>query len=244
MADCGEDYAAPAEIVGPARNSLSAQVFTFVDVSQAIDILTPQEDVLRIFVIRDEMLFVVHYEILDATRDWVFLIHDRHLERAQGWMIDVRPTHHLPIVLGRKRNVAAVVQGVQRTPSLHEASDGCTLVLGDPGLGLLLRPVSVIFKHVRVFVVVGLEISIGPDHSIAQNHKQAVGRQQARGYLIVVDGVIDPQIQLSENSVQGNANIVGVVITVADEGKNTRTAVIGGEGTAAFSGIQENSSRC
>jgi hypothetical protein len=52
MADCGEDYAALAEIVCPARDRLSAQVFTFADVSQAIDILTPQDGVLGIFVIR------------------------------------------------------------------------------------------------------------------------------------------------------------------------------------------------
>jgi hypothetical protein len=61
--------------------------------------------------------------------------------------------------------------------------------------------------------------------------------------LIVVNGVIDRQIQLVEKSVQGDPNVVGVVITVANEGKNTRTFVIGGDGTALFPRIQENSPR-
>src|ERR1700756_3287321 len=109
-------------------------------------------------------------------------------------MIDVRSTYHLAIVLGRKRNVTAVVQGVQRTSTLHEVFDGCTLLLRDPGLGLLLRPVPTVLQRVRVFIVVGLEISVGPDHAIAQNNKQAVRLQKSRGYLIVVNGVIDRQI--------------------------------------------------
>jgi hypothetical protein len=85
---------------------------------------------------------------------------------------------------------------------------------------------------VGVFVVVGLETSVGPDHAITQNYRQAVGRQEARGYLIVVNGVIDRQIQLPEESVQGDPNIVGVVITVADESKRPRSIVIGREGDA------------
>jgi hypothetical protein len=58
--------------------------------------------------------------------------------------------------------------------------------------------------------------------------------------LIVVNGVIDRQIQLAEKPVQGHSNVVSVVITVADEGKNTRTAVIGGDAAALFPWIQEN----
>ena len=155
-------------------------------------------------------------------------------------MIDVRPTHHLPIVLGRKRNVAAVVQGVQRTPSLHEAFDGCTLLLRDPGLELLLRPLPVVLEHARVFVVVGLEISVGPDHSIAQNNKQAVRRQKARGYLIVVNGVINRQIQIVEKSVQGDPNVIGVVITVPNESKRAKSIVIGREGGARSMRFKED----
>jgi hypothetical protein len=94
---------------------------------------------------------------------------------------------------------------------------------------------------VRVFVVVGLQISVGPDHSIAQNNKQAVRLEKARGYLIVINGVIDRHIQLLEKSVQADPNVIGVVITVADEGKSTRTFVIGRDGTAVFPRIQENS---
>jgi hypothetical protein len=59
--------------------------------------------------------------------------------------------------------------------------------------------------------------------------------------LIVVNGVIDRQIQVPEKSVQGDPNIVGVVITVAHEGKNTRTIVIGWDATAPFPRIQEDS---
>ena len=101
----------------------------------------------------------------------------------------------------------------------------------------------IVLQRVRVFVVVGLKISVGPDHSIAQNHKQAVRPQKARGYLIVVNGVINGQIQVPEKFVQGDPDVVGVVITVADEGKSPRTFVIGGDGTALFPRIQENSPR-
>ena len=128
MADCGKDHAALAEIVGPARGGLSTQVFPFGDVGQAIDILTLQEDVLRIFVIGDEVLFVVDDEVLHTTRDRMLLVHHRHLEWAQGRVIDVRPAHHLAIVRGREGNVTAVVEGVKCAPSLHEPLDGGTLL--------------------------------------------------------------------------------------------------------------------
>ena len=240
MADGGEDHTALAEIVGPTRDRLGAQVFTFEKFRQAVDIFAPQEDVLRVFVIGDEMLFVVHHEVPNTMRDRMFLVHHRHLEGTQGRMIDVRPTHHLAIVLGRKRNVAAVVQGVQRTPSLHEVFDGCTLLLRDPGLGPLLRPVPIVLQRVRVFVVVGLEISVGPDHAIAQNDKQAVGPKKARGYLIVINGVIYRQVQLLEESVQGNPYVVGVVITVPNESKRARSIVIGREGGARSMRFKED----
>jgi len=58
--------------------------------------------------------------------------------------------------------------------------------------------------------------------------------------LIVVNGVINGQIQLLEKSVQGDPNVIGIVITVADEGKNTRTFVIGWDGTSLFPRIKEN----
>src|SRR5208337_789882 len=243
MADCRESHASLAEIVCPARDRLSAQIFTAVASRQAIDILTLQQDVLGIFVIRYKMLFVVHHEVLNIARDGMLLVYHRHLERTQGRMRDVRPTHHLAIVLGRKRNVAAIVEGVQRSPSLHEVFDGCTLLLRYPALGLLLRPVSIALQLVRVFIVVGLKISVGPDHSIAQNYKKAVRPQKARGYLIVVNGVIKGEIKVLEEFDQSDPDVVGVVITVADEGKNPRTLVIGGDGTALFPRIQENSRR-
>jgi hypothetical protein len=52
--------------------------------------------------------------------------------------------------------------------------------------------------------------------------------------LIRVDGVIDRQFQFPEKSVQGDPDIVGVVIPVADEGKNARMIVIGWDATALF----------
>ena len=57
---------------------------------------------------------------------------------------------------------------------------------------------SRLFSTVGVFVVVGFEISSGPNHAIAQNKKQAVGPKKAQGYLVVVNGVIDRQVQLAE----------------------------------------------
>ena len=74
--------------------------------------------------IRDEMLLVVDHEILNVARDWMFLVHHPHLKGTQGRVIDVRPTHHLAIVLGKERNVTAVVQCIQRATSLHEIFDG------------------------------------------------------------------------------------------------------------------------
>ena len=149
-------------------------------------------------------------------------------------MIDVRPTHHLAIVLGRERNVTAVVQGVQRTPSLHEAFDGCTLLLGDPGLGLLLRPVPVYFQA-RANIRSRWAQDIRWAKSFHPAKPQTGDRsQEARGYLIVVDGVIDAKIQLPEKPVQGDPNIIGVVITVADEGKDTSTVVIGWDSNGLF----------
>jgi hypothetical protein len=82
---------------------------------------------------------------------------------------------------------------------------------------------------------------MGPDHTIAQDYKQAVGRQEARGYLIVVNGVIDRQVQLPEESVQGDPNIVGVVITIADESQRSRSSVIGREGDALSLRFKKNS---
>jgi len=59
--------------------------------------------------------------------------------------------------------------------------------------------------------------------------------------LIVVNGEVDREIQFSEQPVEGDPNIVGIVITVADEGKNTRTVVIGSDATALVPWIQEDS---
>src|SRR6516225_7430833 len=240
MSDCGEDHASLTEIVCPARDRFSAQVPAFADVSQAIDILTSQQNIPGILVVRHEMLFVVNDEILHAARNRMFLVHYRHLKGTQSRMIDVRATHHLAIVLGRKRNVTAVVQGVQRTPSLHEVFDGCTLLLRDPGLGPLLRPVPTVLQLVRVFAVVRLKIPLGPDYSIAQHDKESVGREEPRGYLVVVNGVIDRQIQLAKKSIQRYPNIVGVVIAVANESKDASTVVVGRDAAAHLPLTQED----
>ena len=58
--------------------------------------------------------------------------------------------------------------------------------------------------------------------------------------MVVVNGVIDGQIQLPEKSVQGDPNIVGVVITVADESQCSRSIVIGREDTALSMRFKEN----
>ncbi len=82
MADCREGHASLAEIVCPARDRLGAQIFTGVAARQAIGILTLQEDVLRIFVVGNKMLFIVHPEVLHIARDRMLLVHHRHLERT------------------------------------------------------------------------------------------------------------------------------------------------------------------
>jgi hypothetical protein len=61
--------------------------------------------------------------------------------------------------------------------------------------------------------------------------------------LIVANGVIDRQIQLQKKPVQGDPDVVGVVITVTDEGKGSRPFVIGEDSPALFPRIQENSPR-
>src|SRR5690349_24638995 len=116
MADRGEDDASPAEIVCPARDSLGTQVFTFADVSQTVDVLTPQDDVFGVSIIVNEVLLVVHHEILNTSRDRVVPVHDRHLERTQRRMIDVCSAHHLTIVPGEKRDMAAVMERVEPAP--------------------------------------------------------------------------------------------------------------------------------
>jgi hypothetical protein len=61
--------------------------------------------------------------------------------------------------------------------------------------------------------------------------------------LIVVNGVINWQIQVLEELVQGDPDVVGVVITVTDEGKSPRTGFIGRDGTALLPRTQENARR-
>jgi hypothetical protein len=61
--------------------------------------------------------------------------------------------------------------------------------------------------------------------------------------LLVVNGVIKREIKVLEEFDQGDPDIVGVVITVADEGKNPRTLVIGGYAKGLFPRIQENPRR-
>jgi len=158
-------------------------------------------------------------------------------------MIDIRPAHHLAVVLGGERNVTAVVEGVQRATSLDEVFNGCALLFRNPGLELLLGKVPSVLKRVGLFVVVGLEISLGPNHAIAQNKKQAVGPKKARGNLVVVNGVIDRQVQLAEEPVQGDPDVIGVVISVPNKGKRSRPVVVGREGPALFTRFEENSCR-
>jgi hypothetical protein len=61
--------------------------------------------------------------------------------------------------------------------------------------------------------------------------------------LIVVNGVINWHIKVLEDFVKGDPDVVGVVITVTDEGKSPRTGFIGRDGTALFPWIQEDSPR-
>ena len=64
-----------------------------------------------------------------------------------------------------------------------------------------------------------------------------------RGYLIVVDGVVDADIQLPEKPALGNKNIVGFVITIADQGKNSSAVFVSRNSNGLFPWTQENPTR-
>src|ERR1017187_2741156 len=74
----GEYHAPFAILVGPAGYCLSPVLF----VLQAVDVLRLEKHVLRIFVVGDEVLLVVHHEVVDTLCDRVVLVHHAHLKRA------------------------------------------------------------------------------------------------------------------------------------------------------------------
>src|SRR5690349_25114156 len=87
------DAALPV-IVSPSSNGLRSVIL----ILQAVEVVGLRQDILRIFVVSDEMLLVVDYEVFDTRGNRMIVVLDINLERTQRGMTHVSSAHDLPII--------------------------------------------------------------------------------------------------------------------------------------------------
>src|ERR1019366_5159760 len=119
--------------------------------------------------------------------------------------------------------MAAVVEGLKAAAGCDEILHGGSLLLGDPGLRLRLRSLVL-----ELLLVVGIgvrpQIPTGPDHAIAQTEEQVVVAELLPRELVVRDGVVYGDPHFLEDAVQADADVIRVVVAVADQGQRPGAA--------------------
>src|SRR5579871_5820811 len=107
------------------------------------------------------------------------------------------------------------MQSIKSVAGTDKLLDRISLLLGDPRLGLGIRIAWNIFQiSFIVRISIRPEITVGPDHSIAQAQEKSIVLEQISGDVVIVNGVIDRNIQVLEGLVESHANIVGVVVAI------------------------------
>ena len=125
------------------------------------------------------MLFIVDHEILDALRDGVGGIHDADFEGPQGRVPDVGAALNLPINFGIDGNVAVVMQRVEAVAGRHELLQRARLIFGQPEPRLRFREVLFVFQALLIVRIgVRTQVSIGPDHAVAEAQEHLIPAEQ------------------------------------------------------------------
>ena len=225
-----------AVIVSPAGGRRGAEV------SERLAILVHalQQKVLRILLIRHEVLFVGDHKVFDAPRDGVVGIHDFHFERADGRVLLRNGAENVAKVVVMRADIGDIVIEKHAAACLHEVFHRFALGGRYPVVRLATpfgkRRITDDLRGREMGeggVAALVRVAIGPRHTVAEDDEEFVIPERFRGQQVDFITKIDGEAEFfAEGFAQTHADVVAVVIAVADqsEGGGFRRCLVGGEG--------------